>query len=67
MRRLLRHPKAGKFRPSGAVEWPDDRYTRKRLNDGSIKLAVVKQPAPPPKPETKPLDKVLESKQDMGE
>jgi hypothetical protein len=65
MRRLLRHPKAGKFRPSGAVEWPDDRYTRKRLNDGSIKLAVVKPPSP--KSETKPLDKVREFKQEMGE
>jgi hypothetical protein len=61
MRRLLRHPKAGRFRASGSIEWPDDRYTRKRLNDGSIKLAVVKPP------ETKPLDKVRESKQEMGE
>ena len=38
MRRLLRHPKAGKFRSEGSLEWPNDTFTQKRLRDGDIKL-----------------------------
>jgi hypothetical protein len=47
MRRLLMHPQAGKFRSQGSIEWPDDQYTRRRLADGSIKLAQPPQPAQP--------------------
>jgi hypothetical protein len=42
MRRLLMHPTAGKFRSQGSIEWPDDQYTRKRLADGSVKMAQSK-------------------------
>lgn len=38
MRRLLKHPAAGGFRAQGAANWPNDRYTKRRLEEGSIKL-----------------------------
>jgi hypothetical protein len=38
MRRLLAHPSAGRFRAQGAATWPKDRYTNRRLAEGSIKL-----------------------------
>jgi hypothetical protein len=50
MRRLLMHPQAGKFRSQGSIEWPDDQYTRRRLADGSIKLAQPPQPVPAAEP-----------------
>ena len=37
MRRLLRHPHAGGFRAEGGADWPNDRFTKRRLADGSIK------------------------------
>jgi hypothetical protein len=36
MRRLLKHPRAWGFGKEGSVEWPDDRFTQRRLNDGDI-------------------------------
>jgi hypothetical protein len=42
MRRLLKHPRVGRFRSTGSMEWPDDKYTRRRLADGSIKQAEAK-------------------------
>jgi hypothetical protein len=39
MREILRHPTAGFFRGQGAAEWPDDKFTQRRLRDGDIKLA----------------------------
>ncbi len=38
MRRLLEHPKAGPFRGDGGADWPHDKYTTRRLAEGSIKL-----------------------------
>jgi hypothetical protein len=43
MRRLLKHPKAGRFRSSGSAEWPDDKYTQKRLREGSVTRAEDKK------------------------
>jgi hypothetical protein len=40
MREILRHPTAGFFRGQGAAEWPDDKFTQRRLKDGDIKLAA---------------------------
>jgi hypothetical protein len=40
MREILRHPTAGFFRAQGAAEWPDDKFTQRRLKDGDIKLAA---------------------------
>lgn len=36
MRRLLKHPTAGAFRPEGGLEWPDDDFTFRRLRDGDV-------------------------------
>ena len=49
MRRLLKHPRAGGFRSEGSIEWPNDNFTRRRLREGSVKLAESKpeeRPAP---------------------
>jgi len=39
MRRLLKHPNGMAFRAHGSVEWPLDKFTKRRLADHSIKLA----------------------------
>jgi hypothetical protein len=39
MRRLLKHPTGVGFSGHGGAEWPDDRFTRRRLKEGGIKLA----------------------------
>ena len=44
MRRLLKHPHAGGFRAEGGADWPNDRFTKRRLADGSIK----REERPPP-------------------
>ncbi|WP_063685537.1 hypothetical protein [Bradyrhizobium stylosanthis] len=36
MRRLLKHPHAGGFPKEGGAEWPDDRFTKRRIADGDI-------------------------------
>ncbi len=36
MRRLLKHPHAGGFPKEGTAEWPDDRFTKRRIADGDI-------------------------------
>lgn len=60
MRKLLKHPKSGGFRKEGSVEWPNDRFTKRRLADGSItreggKNGDKPQPEPePPPPEPLP-------------
>lgn len=38
MRRVLKHPSAGGFRPQGSIEWPLDQFTKRRLRAGSITL-----------------------------
>jgi hypothetical protein len=53
MRRLLKHPSAGGFRASGSVEWPNDRFTKRRLLDHSIQL-VERPAAEQPPAEAKP-------------
>ena len=35
-RGVLAHPKAGGFPTEGSKEWPDDRFTKRRLADGSV-------------------------------
>jgi hypothetical protein len=37
MRKVLRHPNGVAFRSTGSVEWPDDRFTQKRLRVGDVK------------------------------
>ena len=36
MRRVLKHPTSGGFRASGRATWPNDRFTKRRLQDGTI-------------------------------
>jgi hypothetical protein len=47
LRKILKHPTGVAFRDEGAVEWPHDRFTRRRLADGSIKLEEKKEQAKP--------------------
>jgi hypothetical protein len=35
-RAVLKHPTRGGFPAEGSVEWPDDRFTQRRLADGSV-------------------------------
>jgi hypothetical protein len=61
LRKILKHPTGVAFRDEGAVEWPHDRFTRRRIADGSIKLeekkaaaashGVAAKPAAKPQPE----------------
>ena len=45
-RRTLKHPNAGGFPDSGAAMWPDDRFTRRRLADGSVMREGEEREAP---------------------
>ena len=38
IRRVLKHPSGVRFRSEGSVEWPDDKFTWRRLRDGDVKL-----------------------------
>jgi hypothetical protein len=42
-RKFLKHPKAGGFPESGSAEWPKDRFTHRRIADGSVKIASAPQ------------------------
>lgn len=58
LRHVLRHPNGMAFRPQGTVEWPWDRFTQRRLRDGSIRVveqADARKPAvaAPEKPKEK--------------
>jgi hypothetical protein len=35
-RKVLKHPRGSAFPETGSVEWPDDRFTKRRLADGSV-------------------------------
>jgi hypothetical protein len=38
LREVLAHPNGMRFRKEGSVEWPFDRYTQRRLREGSIRI-----------------------------
>jgi hypothetical protein len=50
LRKLLKHPANGVgFRPEGGIEWPNDRFTQRRLRDGDVMLepeGAQEEPAP---------------------
>ena len=48
MRRLLQHPKAGGFRADGTAEWPDDRFTQRRIRDGDVTVEDGEHKSKPP-------------------
>ncbi|RXG91587.1 hypothetical protein [Bradyrhizobium zhanjiangense] len=51
IRKLMKHPARGGFPAEGGVEWPNDRFTKRRIADGSV---TVEQPQPEPQPEPPP-------------
>jgi hypothetical protein len=57
LRRAVRHPRGIGFPPTGAAEWPLDRFTKRRIADGTVKVAGgdakgadAPKAAPPPAP-----------------
>jgi hypothetical protein len=40
LRRVLRHPRGLGFAETGSIEWPLDRFTKRRIADGSITVAA---------------------------
>ncbi len=38
LRRVLKHPNGMAFRSAGSVEWPLDKFTQRRIADGSITI-----------------------------
>jgi hypothetical protein len=48
VRKLMRHPKGGGFPAEGGAMWPNDRFTKRRIADGSI---TVEKPKEKPKPD----------------
>jgi hypothetical protein len=36
MRNVLAHPRAGHFPAEGSMEWPDDGFTLRRIQDGDV-------------------------------
>jgi hypothetical protein len=56
-RRAIKHPNGMAFRPQGSVEWPNDRFTQRRIAEGSVKIVEsaegrqerqARKPAPAP-------------------
>ena len=41
--RTLRHPNGVHFRSTGSIEWPLDKFTARRLREGSIKIEEKKE------------------------
>jgi hypothetical protein len=46
-RAVLFHPSTGmRFREEGGASWPNDRFTQRRLRDGSVRLEPKKEDKP---------------------
>jgi hypothetical protein len=43
LRRVLVHPSGRKLRATGSTEWPMDKFTARRLAEGSIKIEDEKE------------------------
>ena len=71
LRHVLRHPNGMAFRPQGTVEWPWDRFTQRRLRDGSIRVVeqaeARKAAAPAEKPKEDKKDEKKEDKNNKRE
>ena len=71
LRHVLRHPNGMAFRPQGTVEWPWDRFTQRRLRDGSIRVVeqadTRKAAAPAEKPKEDKKDEKKEDKNNKRE
>ena len=67
LRHVLRHPNGMAFRPQGTVEWPWDRFTQRRLRDGSIRVveqADARKPVEQRKEEPKKEEKKESTKRE---
>lgn len=54
LRRVLKHPNGVRFRSEGSVEWPNDRFTKRRIAEGVVKVEEGRaqhKAAPARKPE----------------
>ncbi|MCA1452132.1 hypothetical protein I6F35_02745 [Bradyrhizobium sp. BRP22] len=52
LRKVLKHPNGMGFRPEGSSEWPNDRFTKRRIADGSVTLeqsGMKSEEKPPPR------------------
>lgn len=45
-RRVLKHPNGVAFRSEGSVEWPNDRFTKRRIAEGVVKVETTPAAAP---------------------
>ena len=65
------HPNGMRFRAQGTVEWPWDRFTQRRLRDGSIRVVeqadTRKAAAPAEKPKEDKKDEKKEDKNNKRE
>jgi hypothetical protein len=41
-RKILKHPNGMAFRAEGSVEWPNDRFTKRRIAEGVVKAEGAK-------------------------
>lgn len=62
MRRLLKHPSNNvAFREEGPMEWPDDSFTHRRIQDGDVTVVEEeKKDEPVPAPESVTVDATTE-------
>ena len=44
-RKYLKHPRGRAFPASGAVDWPADRFTRRRIAEGSVRIVTAEHGA----------------------
>jgi hypothetical protein len=54
IRRLVKHPNGMKFRSEGSVEWPNDRFTKRRIAEGVVTVEEKKQEQPEPQDQNEP-------------
>lgn len=50
VRAAIKHPRAGRFRSSGSMEWPNDTFTRRRVRDGTVTIEERDKPTNGQKP-----------------
>jgi hypothetical protein len=48
-RAVLKHPTGGGFPAEGSKEWPDDRFTKRRIADGSVTREAAAPKGSPPR------------------
>lgn len=46
VRKLMGHPKVGRFPNEGGTVWPNDRFTKRRIADGSVTVEKDEKPKP---------------------